>query len=57
MTYNYGDLTRIDVDCSRITLRERIKTLTRFKQNAPGTTGITAIEYKQLPLNMEQYIL
>jgi hypothetical protein len=56
-TYNYGDLNRLDVDCPRITLGELDQTLNKFKQKAPGPTGITAIQLKQLPLNMKQHLL
>lgn len=55
--YETGNLQRLTDTCPPITLREMTKTLSNFKQKAPGPTGITTLHLKNLPKNMKQYLL
>jgi len=56
--YNNSDLTRLDNnDMPPITMDELTNTIKTFKQKAPGPTGITTIQIRQLPINMKQYLL
>lgn len=55
---NTGDITRFNnTNLSAITTRELKNTLSKFKQKAPGPTGITSLQLKNLPDNMVQYLL
>ena len=56
-TYDFGDLSRLDRTCPRITKDELTKTLRQFKQKAPGPTKITTLQLRHLPTNMTDYLL
>jgi hypothetical protein len=56
-TYDFSDLSRLGPGCPKITLNELDLTLSKFKQKAPGPTGITTEHLKRLPLNMTKFIL
>ena len=55
--YPHSDLTRLDDNTPPITLNELNATLRKFRQRAPGLTGITTLHLKNLPPNMTQALL
>lgn len=57
-TYDCSDLNRLDIiQMPYITIEELIQTLRTFKQKAPGPTGITTLQIKQLTVKMKYYLL
>ena len=55
-THDYADINRLGPGCPPITHRELITNLQTFKHKAPGPTGITTPQIKNLPLNMLHYL-
>ncbi|KAF2366535.1 hypothetical protein FHG87_002716 [Trinorchestia longiramus] len=56
--YNTEDINRLDpLQFAPITPDELLQTLKTFKQKAPGPSGITTLQLKQLPKNMINYLL
>lgn len=57
-TYEQSDMSRLDIiHMPYITIEELTQTLKTFKQKAPGPTGITTIQLRQLPPKMKYYLL
>jgi len=57
LPYDNADLTRLTNNFPPITLTELDQALKTFKQKAPGPSGITALQLKNLPLNMKTALL
>ena len=56
-TFDNGDLTRLDGECPPITINKLTNKLRRYKQKAPGSSKITTVQLKKIPLNMIKYLL
>lgn len=56
-THNHSDITRLNFHFPPITMEELKRALATTKQKAPGPTNITALQIKNLPINMKQYLL
>lgn len=55
--FDFGDVTRLKPEFPLISLNELRSAVKSFKQKAPGPTGITAEQIKQLPMNMVKFLL
>lgn len=55
--HDTGQIDRLNGTFLPITMQEMTFTLSKFKQRAPGPTGITTLHLKNLPKNMKQYLL